>query len=112
MAAIENKPLSVVYKNLLDEFGEVYTDRINIHLKNDEQKNSIMHKLKVDPPSFIMNVKVNSINDVDGYKFLLKDGSWVLVRASGTEPVLRIYIEGTSKDMLRKLQKFAEDIQK
>lgn len=112
VAAIENKPLSVVYKNLLDEFGEVYTDRINIHLKNDEQKNSIMHKLKVDPPSFIMNVKVNSINDVDGYKFLLKDGSWVLVRASGTEPVLRIYIEGTSKDMLRKLQKFAEDIQK
>ena len=112
VAAIENKPLSVVYKNILDEFGEVYTDRINIHLKNDEQKNSIMLKLKVDPPSFIMNVKVNSINDIDGYKFLLKDGSWVLVRASGTEPVLRIYIEGTSKDMLRKLQKFAEDIQK
>ena len=112
VAAIENKPLSIVYKNLLDEFGEVYTDRINIHLKSDEQKNSIMHKLKVDPPSFIMNVKVTSINDVDGYKFLLKDGSWVLVRASGTEPVLRIYLEASSKDMLRKLQKFAEDIQK
>jgi alpha-D-glucose phosphate-specific phosphoglucomutase len=112
VAAIENKPLSIVYKNLLDEYGEVYTDRINIHLKSEEQKNSIMHKLKIDPPSFIMNVKVNSINDIDGYKFLLKDGSWVLVRASGTEPVLRIYIEGTSKDMLRKLQKFAEDIQK
>ncbi len=112
VAAIENKPLSIVYKNLLDEYGEVYTDRINIHLKSEEQKNSIMHKLKIDPPSFIVNVKVNSINDIDGYKFLLKDGSWVLVRASGTEPVLRIYIEGTSKDMLRKLQKFAEDIQK
>ncbi len=112
VAAIENKPLSIVYKNLLDEYGEVYTERINIHLKSEEQKNSIMHKLKMDPPSFIMNVKVNSINDIDGYKFLLKDGSWVLVRASGTEPVLRIYIEGTSKDMLRKLQKFAEDIQK
>lgn len=112
VAAIENKPLSIVYKNLLDEFGEVYTDRINIHLKSDEQKNSIMHKLKVDPPSFIMNVKVTSVNDIDGYKFLLKDGSWVLVRASGTEPVLRIYLEASSKDMLRKLQKFAEDIQK
>lgn len=112
VAAIENKPLSVVFKNILDEFGEVYTDRINVHLKNEEQKNSVMVKLKVDPPSFIVNVKVSSINDSDGYKFNLKDGSWILIRPSGTEPVLRIYIEASTKDMLRKLQKFAEDIQK
>ncbi|MEZ7891612.1 MAG: phosphoglucomutase/phosphomannomutase family protein [Candidatus Wallbacteria bacterium] len=112
VAAIENKPLSVVFKNILDEFGEVYTDRINLHLKNDEQKNTIMAKLKLDPPSFIANVKVSSVNDVDGHKYILKDGSWVLVRASGTEPVLRFYMEAGSKDMLRKLQKFAEDLQK
>ncbi len=112
VAAIENKPLSIVFKNIMDEYGEVYTDRINIHLKNDEQKNAIMLKLKVDPPSFIQNVKVNSVNDIDGYKFTLKDGSWILVRASGTEPVLRMYIEGVTRDMQRKLQKFAEDLQK
>ena len=49
-------------------------------------------------PDAIGGVKVSSRDSADGYRFVLEDGSWVIIRLSGTEPLLRIYAEGGSPD--------------
>ena len=53
------------------------------------------------------NYKVTRVNKIDGVKLYFDDGSWILVRPSGTEPLLRIYIEC---DSLEKLEDFKENI--
>ena len=55
------------------------------------------------------NYKVTKVNKIDGVKLYFDDGSWILVRPSGTEPLLRIYIEC---DGIEKLEEFKENIKK
>ena len=47
---------------------------------------------------------------MDGVKYLFADDSWLLIRPSGTEPVLRVYAEGRSVDMVKAMLKFGEEI--
>jgi phosphomannomutase len=54
-------------------------------------------------PDAVAGVAVEGVNDADGYKILLADGSWLLVRPSGTEPKLRIYAEAESEDRVSEL---------
>jgi phosphomannomutase len=57
-----------------------------------------MDRLRNTPPSEVAGRKVVSVNNADGVKFLLDDNSWLLLRASGTEPLLRAYMEATSEE--------------
>jgi alpha-D-glucose phosphate-specific phosphoglucomutase len=108
--AIEKKPLSTLVKMLHDEVGALYSKRVDVKLRDDEHKTQVMSRLKIDPPAQIGTVRVASSSEIDGLKFLLKDGSWVLVRPAGTEPLLRVYLEATSQDMLKRLEKFANEV--
>ena len=56
---------------------------------------------------FLGKYKVTKVNKIDGVKLYFEDNSWILVRPSGTEPLLRIYIEC---DSLEKLEEFKENI--
>ncbi|MGH7361174.1 MAG: phosphoglucomutase/phosphomannomutase family protein, partial [Candidatus Methylomirabilales bacterium] len=59
-----------------------------------------------DPPDTLKGVKVVRVEDLDGVKLHGADGSWLLLRRSGTEPVLRIYAEGPSEERVAELLKW------
>jgi alpha-D-glucose phosphate-specific phosphoglucomutase len=99
MIAKRKKTLSQIWSDLVAEIGEVFGERVNLEL-NDETKKALMDKLNNDTPTEIAGVKVKKVNKVDGVKMILTDGSWVLARPSGTEPIIRIYAESDKQEKL------------
>jgi phosphoglucomutase len=82
-------------RTLFQKIGrEFWPVRENLHL-SDEQKASAIKKVAVDA-STLLGRKVVSIDRTDGAKFVFDDGSWMLLRLSGTEPLLRLYVEADS----------------
>jgi phosphomannomutase len=59
--------------------------------------------LRADPPDSIAGSAVTDVSTVDGVKFSLADGTWLLVRSSGTEPKLRLYAEADAADRVEDL---------
>jgi phosphomannomutase len=107
--AYENKPLYQIVEDLKDEIDSHYINqRIDLRL-SEETKNSAMKMFKESPPSSVAGIKVSDINKLDGIKFYFEDGSWMLIRPSGTEPLFRIYFETDSQD---KLDRMSQDIKK
>jgi alpha-D-glucose phosphate-specific phosphoglucomutase len=94
--------VNTMYKKLGREFWPV---RENLHL-SDEQKANAVKKVAVDS-STLVGRKVISIDRTDGAKFVFADGSWMLLRLSGTEPLLRLYVEAESAAASAKLTKEA-----
>jgi phosphoglucomutase len=93
-----------MFKKLGREFHPV---RENLHL-SDEQKANAIRKAAVDT-STLIGRKVVSVDRTDGAKFVFGDGSWMLLRLSGTEPLLRLYVEAESEAATSKLVKEASD---
>jgi alpha-D-glucose phosphate-specific phosphoglucomutase len=91
-----------LFKKLRREYWPV---RENLHL-SDEQKANAVKKVAVDA-STLLGRKVLSIDRTDGAKFVLDDGSWMLLRLSGTEPLLRLYVEAESAAASAKLTREA-----
>ena len=81
--------------------GEFWPVRENLHL-SDEQKANAIKKVAVDS-STLLGRKVVSTDRTDGAKFCFEDGSWMLLRLSGTEPLLRLYVEANSPEASAKL---------
>ena len=102
--AYENKSLVELQKDLYDFVGcKFYNDRIDKHLENIEEIKPILEEFK--QKTNIGEFKVNNIDTKDGVKLYFDDNaSWVLVRPSGTEPLLRIYIESDSVEKLDSLK--------
>ncbi|MBD1827300.1 phosphoglucomutase/phosphomannomutase family protein [Microcoleus vaginatus GB1-A2] len=97
--------LSEIYSRLQQEtsFSSAY-DRIDLHLANMEERSRLLDLLENQPLTEIASKAVVDCNKVDGYKFRLADGSWLLIRFSGTEPVLRLYSEAaTLKEVMQNL---------
>jgi alpha-D-glucose phosphate-specific phosphoglucomutase len=90
--------VKTMYKKLGREFWPV---RENLHL-SDEQKANAVRKVAVDG-STLLGRKVVSIDRTDGAKFVFEGGSWMLLRLSGTEPLLRLYVEAESEAESAKL---------
>jgi phosphoglucomutase len=90
--------IRALYKKLGREFWPL---RENLHL-SDEQKANAVRKVGVDS-STLLGRKVVSIDRTDGAKFVFEDGSWMLLRLSGTEPLLRLYVEAESAAAAAKL---------
>src|SRR6202162_1396692 len=93
-----------MYKKLGREFWPV---RENLHL-SDEQKANAVKRVAVDA-STLAGRKVISTDRTDGAKFVFEDGSWMLLRLSGTEPLLRLYVEADSIEATQKLAREAFD---
>ena len=93
-----------MYKKLGREFWPV---RENLHL-SDEQKANAIKRVAVDS-STLAGRKVVSIDRSDGAKFVFEYGSWMLVRLSGTEPLLRLYVEAESAAASARLTREASE---
>jgi phosphomannomutase len=79
--------------------GEHYYDRIDTPFKGDKQKK--IDRILAANPETIGGLKVTELVTVDGFQFRLEDGGWLLIRFSGTEPIIRIYTETTHKDKVQ-----------
>jgi len=96
--------IAAMFKKLGREFHPV---RENLRL-TDEQKANAVKRASVDA-STLLGRKVVSVDRTDGAKFVFGDGSWMLLRLSGTEPLLRLYVEAESEAATKKLLKEASD---
>jgi alpha-D-glucose phosphate-specific phosphoglucomutase len=102
MLAARGGSIADQIKSLFKKLGrEFWPVRENLHL-SDEQKANAIKKVAVDA-STLVGRKVVSVDRTDGAKFLFDDGSWMLLRLSGTEPLLRLYVEADSPKASAKL---------
>lgn len=96
----ENKKLSQLLAELSDEAGPAYYDRIDKEITPGE-KDKIISWFKSREFNTICDRKIIGQHRKDGFKFFFKDGSWLLFRPSGTEPVIRLYAEAESSQEVK-----------
>ena len=89
-------------EDLFSRVGPVYDLRLNLSLA-PAAKERLLTRLKTPPANFA-GLKVVGHVTIDGHKYLLEDGSWVCFRPSGTEPVVRFYLEASSLQALERLK--------
>ena len=106
MIVRQKKPLSAILAALLEKVGPHAYDRRDLTVPRegyDDLKRSIYERFATDPPSQLAGRKVERVRSDDGFKFYFGDGSWALVRFSGTEPLIRVYSEAPSHGEVEEL---------
>ncbi len=89
------KKISELISDMYEKVGSFAVERYDLHL-NNELKEQIIKMCKSNSYTNFGSYKIVSTEDTDGFKFRLDNGSWVMIRPSGTEPVLRVYSESDS----------------
>lgn len=97
MLASEGKSISELKKQLDDEFGKYFYRRNDVHTTEEKKLKALETCKGLKAGDEIGGKKIMSIDTLDGFKFYFENG-WIIVRASGTEPLLRIYCETTGTD--------------
>jgi alpha-D-glucose phosphate-specific phosphoglucomutase len=101
MVARTGKTLKELLADLFVRVGALYPVRQDVHLTPTQQAH--LQKTLVSPPDRLAGLKVDRLVTLDGLKLYLEDGSWLLVRASGTEPVVRLYAEASEETITNTL---------
>jgi len=114
MVASYGVSLRELVDDLLKEVGPAFYERKDIRLGHPVSKDKMTTYLQEHAPAEIGGERVQEISVVDGVKYIMSDDSWLLIRPSGTEPVLRVYAEGRTDGMVKSLlgygQKVAQDV--
>ena len=98
MVRTGKKPTELL-KMLFDKVGEHFYDRVDTPFSGDRQTRE---KMILDAkPETLGGLKVTELVTVDGFQFKLEDGGWLLIRFSGTEPIMRVYCETTHADKVQ-----------
>ncbi|OUL23444.1 phosphoglucosamine mutase [Nostoc sp. RF31YmG] len=101
--AYEGKPLSQLVKEAIAEAdGPLYNNRLDLHL-TEAHKNAVINSFTNNPPTEVAGIKVKEVGRKDGIKLYLEEGSWILLRPSGTEPLVRVYLETHSPEKLTQI---------
>ena len=109
MLAVERTSLSRLIVHLEKQFGPHRYGRIDTHFPLEE-RGALMEFLKANPPAKLLRSSLADVKSFDGVKFISADGSWLMLRGSGTEPILRIYAESQSDTNVRKLLRFGAEL--
>jgi phosphomannomutase len=105
MLAVHKQKLSRILALLQDKFGHSFYERIDVRLADNTgiDKNVFIQDIASKVPEQLTGSHVREIKTFDGLKIYLEDDSWLLIRPSGTEPILRIYAEAESKKKVKEL---------
>ncbi len=103
LIATENKTLKEIWKDIVVAVGDVWNDRIDLEL-TQEKKDEILEKFKNASKENLLGRKVEKFNGIDGFKFTFGPSEWILVRPSGTEPIVRCYMESDTPENGEKLK--------
>ena len=101
-------PLKSLQESLWLQTGPFYTSRVNLPFES--AKADALQNILEEEPKELAGVRMASVSRLDGTKWVLEDGSWILLRPSGTEPVVRMYIEARSEQHLRALEAHAREL--
>ena len=110
MLAYYQEPLSALVDDLLAEVGPAHYARTDLRLRHPVSKKAMTQRLAEQAPAAIGGQRVADVSTLDGCKYILADDSWLLIRPSGTEPVLRVYAEGRSPEMVKALLAYGESV--
>ncbi len=102
--------LGSLIDELTEEVGSFYYDRTDLRLKHPVSKKEMIKSLVDGAPAAIGGESVAEISTLDGVKYILADDSWLLIRPSGTEPVLRVYAEGRTPEMVKDLLGYGNQV--
>ncbi|MDW8066870.1 MAG: phosphoglucomutase/phosphomannomutase family protein, partial [Aquificaceae bacterium] len=103
-----DKPISEVIKDIFKEYGEAYYKRIDLHAGEDKKER--LKSLIQNPPHKLGSFRVEKVNTVDGLKLVFEGDGWVLFRASGTEPLIRVYAEMPTERGLEEVLREATEL--
>ena len=110
-AVVESgEDLGTIYKRLQQKTDfTAHYDRIDMPLANMEVRAKLLDRLKNETPQEVAGMPVIDCLDIDGYKFRMSDMTWLLIRFSGTEPVLRLYCQAPTMPEVQKVLDWARD---
>jgi phosphomannomutase len=103
-------PLHELVEDLLADVGPAQYARKDLKLTHPVAKQTMVRSLVDGAPADIAGVALQDVQTTDGVKYYLEDGSWLLIRPSGTEPVLRVYAEAPSNERVKALLTFGEEV--
>ena len=103
-------PLHELVAQIQESFGPAHYARKDLRLRHSVPKAEMVSRLTQDAPSSLAGESVVDVQTTDGVKYVLSDDSWLLIRPSGTEPVLRVYAEAREPDMVESLLEFGEQV--
>lgn len=109
MMSITGKTPSELILDLRTRVGEYSYNRVDVSFSESDTLR-LREKFNTLRPDSIAGLKVSKIDDVDGRRFILQDGSWLIIRFSGTEPLLRIYSESENPDIVNALINDTKDM--
>jgi alpha-D-glucose phosphate-specific phosphoglucomutase len=97
----QKSPLQLI-EYLYSLVGPHYYDRIDIRLTPAQRENTLT-RVRAQQPETIAGLQVREIDTLDGFRYCLEDGGWLLIRFSGTEPLIRIYTETTNQQKVQQI---------
>lgn len=109
MRAVEGRPFKAVLADLYKKVGLFVVGRANFRL-SEARKAALLRQLQKGAPDKVAGSKVVKHITLDGHKFVLADGGWLAVRFSGTEPVVRLYLEANSPKRLARLRQAGAEL--
>jgi len=110
--AASRKTLYELVNELLSDVGPAFYERTDLRLNRPVAKAEMTEFLLKQAPVEIGGERVAEISQRDGVKYIMADDSWLLIRPSGTEPVLRVYAEGRTQPMVKALLGYGEQVAK
>ena len=110
MVAAGKKTLVEMVDELLAEVGPVHYERVDLRLSRPVEKAEMTDFLMKQAPKEIGRQGVSEVSQRDGVKYIMDDDSWLLIRPSGTEPVLRVYAEGRTSQMVKALMEYGRQV--
>jgi phosphomannomutase len=103
-------PLERLVEDLLKQVGPAHYQRVDLRLPKPISKDRMVQQLVDIAPASIGSESVEDVSSRDGVKYVLNDDSWLLIRPSGTEPVLRVYAEARNQDTLEALLGYGQEV--
>ncbi|MGE5380704.1 MAG: phosphoglucomutase/phosphomannomutase family protein [Methylocystaceae bacterium] len=108
MVAASGKSLGELEAELTNTFKPLVSERLDLQYESNDRE-IVLDRLNQYNPRSVNGASVEKAYTIDGKKVILEDGSWFLLRASGTEPLFRLYVEAASMENLKAIQKEVRD---